>query len=120
MGCPTEVNVNIWYKPTSPNIRVHIDHVKPYFGDIPEIWNGFEDHQNEQALTQDDPDEQALEHHDQDDQVLTQDDQDDQALEHDYQDDQALGHDDQALEHDDQDGLTSPTSRQSRGSSPWT
>ena len=47
MSCPTEVNVVIRYRPTDRDLRVHIDHLKPYFGDIPEVWKDFDDQMEE-------------------------------------------------------------------------
>ena len=41
MKCPTDVNVSIRYKPEDRNIRVHIDHLKTYFGEVPKLWKDF-------------------------------------------------------------------------------
>ena len=38
IGRPTEVNVEIRRSPTSPVVRVHVDSLKPYLGDEPELW----------------------------------------------------------------------------------
>ena len=41
MKCPNDVNVVIRYKPEDNDIRVHIDHLKPYLGEVPELWENF-------------------------------------------------------------------------------
>ena len=43
MSRPTEVNAVIRYRPNDKDIRVHLDHLKTYQGDIPDIWKGFSD-----------------------------------------------------------------------------
>ena len=41
MSCPTDVNVVIRYKPNDRDIRVHIDHLKLYYGETPSLWAEF-------------------------------------------------------------------------------
>ena len=38
IGRPTEINVEIRRSPTLPVVRVHVDSLKPYLGDEPELW----------------------------------------------------------------------------------
>ena len=42
MGRPTTVNAIIRYRPTDRDIRVYIDHLKAYHGEMPDIWADFE------------------------------------------------------------------------------
>jgi predicted aspartyl protease len=42
MSRPTDVNAVIRYRPGDQDIRVHIDHLKPYHGDVPVEWVDFD------------------------------------------------------------------------------
>ena len=43
MECPTCIHCIIQKSPEHPKVRVHIDALKPYFGERPEVWENYTD-----------------------------------------------------------------------------
>ena len=49
--CPTRIHCIIQRTPQHPQIRVHIDALKPYYGPVPEAWTESSESQSESELS---------------------------------------------------------------------
>ena len=69
IDCPTSIHCVIQKSPDHPTIRVHIDALKPYFGEKPQIWvmpnatRDMENEMDEEELSTDSESENLQEYH---------------------------------------------------------
>ena len=54
LSCPTSIHCNISLSPSSKAVRVHIDHLKPHLGKVPQEWLDYESSEQEDSDLSDD------------------------------------------------------------------